>query len=145
MNEAILLASVVVVTVIVLGIVIARFFRGRPPKRETNQLANAVTTLGADARARSQPSPIPEATRQVTLRAPDRSAVIKKLWVGTTSDRTVWRCNTCVTINEWSATICGHCGKSYAGEEKMWECSYCFTINAWSARKCGHCDKEYRS
>ena len=70
--------------------------------------------------------------------------VTRKVWAGSTSDRTVWRCASCATINDWSATLCGYCGKSYNGEEKMWECSYCYTVNSWSAAKCGHCDKEYK-
>jgi hypothetical protein len=70
--------------------------------------------------------------------------VMRKVWAGSTSDRTVWRCASCATINDWSATLCGYCGKSYNGEEKMWECSCCYTVNSWSAAKCGHCDKEYK-
>jgi ribosomal protein L40E len=69
---------------------------------------------------------------------------MRKVWVESTSDRAVWRCAGCATINDWSATVCGYCSKSYNGEEKMWEYSYCYTVNSWSAAKCGHCDKKYK-
>lgn len=86
----------------------------------------------------------PVAVRSAANLQNGRDGVVRRLWAGSTSDRTVWRCSKCATINDWSATVCGYCAKSYGGEEKMWECSYCYTVNSWSAQKCGHCDKEYK-
>jgi hypothetical protein len=149
MGDFILLGSLIALAVLaVIGIGLLR-------RRNRFKLASASTSA-------AEPFPLitsDDVTEGVTLATPryapvtlqsvqnyenTHDAVDRRLWVGSTSDRTVWRCSKCATINDWSATVCGYSGKSYGKEEKMWECSYCFTVNSWSARKCGHCDKEYK-